>query len=65
MLLREESPAHLTWRDGEIRLTFWPDHTILEHVPFDRARILDGRSPSANSDPAVAINVVSAPLDAG
>jgi len=63
VLLREESPSHLAERGGEIRLTFWPDFTILEAVPFDRARTLEGLRSFANSDPAIAINVVSAVPD--
>lgn len=61
VLLREESPAHQVERGGEIRLTIWPDFTILEPVPFDRARTLEQVRLFADSDPGVAINVVSAP----
>ena len=63
VLLREESPSHLAERGGEIRLTFWPDFTILEAVPFDRARTLEGLRPFADSDPAVPIDVIDAPPD--
>lgn len=62
VLLHAESPAGPAEWGGEIRLTFWADYTILEPVPFDQARTLEQVRSFADSDPAVSINVIDAPL---
>jgi DNA gyrase/topoisomerase IV subunit B len=63
-LLRDEDLRTAATEVGvDIRLTFWPDFTILERGSFALSRTLELARSFADSDPSVTVEVVSTQFD--